>query len=96
MISLSQVICDERKKYYEAIKKTNATLTIDDWLVYFSTIILKAMKLSIDVINFTIQKSKFFNRADKLINDRQRKVLLRMFQEGPKGQLKSTQYYLCL
>ena len=95
LISLSQVICDERKKYYEAIQKTNTTLTIDDWLIYFSTIILKAMKLSTDVINFAIEKSKFFNRADKLINDRQKKVLLRMFQEGPlgfKGGLSADNY----
>lgn len=32
-----------------------------------------------------IYKAKFFDKFNAKINDRQRKVLLRMFQEGPRG-----------
>ena len=85
LISLSEVICNNRKNYYEAIGKTNTTLNINDWISFFSEVILKAMQQSIKVITFTIEKGKFFQKAAPIINDRQKKVLLRMFQEGPEG-----------
>ena len=46
---------------------------------------MQAQKESLKMINFLITKSKLMNALKDNINERQEKVLLRMFAEGLKG-----------
>ncbi|HLF66352.1 MAG TPA: DUF4172 domain-containing protein, partial [Gammaproteobacteria bacterium] len=85
LIALSTVIEQNKKAYYAALQTTNHSLDISSWLVYFSQTTLKAQAYTQDHIEFLIQKAKFFDKFDAQLNERQRKVLLRMFREGPQG-----------
>jgi Fic family protein len=47
--------------------------------------VLKAQQTTQDQVEFLFKKAKFFDKFDAALNERQRKVLLRMFKEGVKG-----------
>lgn len=85
LIALSTVIEHHKKAYYDALKATNHTLDISSWLIYFAQTTLKAQEHTQKQVEFLINKAKFFDKFNDKINERQRKVLLRMFQEGPCG-----------
>src|SRR5690606_14188131 len=55
------------------------------WLVYFSKIILQAQIRTQSMIDFVIEKTKLYDRVRGLLNERQEKLLARMFREGPEG-----------
>lgn len=85
LIAISKVLEYRKKEYYAALEKCNRTLKIDSWVEFFSEAILQAEKESATLLNFLIEKSKMMNRLKGLINPRQEKVLLRMFESGPEG-----------
>ena len=85
LIALASTIESDRKRYYTELEKTNTTLEITSWLVWFAGTILTAQAKSHAQVLFLIEKAKLLNRVDPHINERQRKVLLRMLSEGPKG-----------
>jgi Fic family protein len=47
--------------------------------------VLEARQQSLRRIGFLVQKAKFFERHRGLLNERQEKMLLRMFREGVDG-----------
>lgn len=83
--ALSHIIRDRRKAYYDALERNNASLEITDWLVYFAEVILEAQDYTQKLTDFILQKTKLFDRLRDRLNERQQKVLERMFREGPKG-----------
>lgn len=85
LIALSTIMEHNKKAYYAALKETNHSLDITDWLNYFAKTTLQAQAQSQAQVEFLIQKARFFDSFDARINERQRKVLLRMFKEGIKG-----------
>jgi Fic family protein len=85
LIALSQTIERNRKEYYKALAENNKDLEITAWLTYFAQTILEAQKYSLDLIDFLIAKTKFFDRFRGNLNPRQEKVLSRMFKEGLDG-----------
>lgn len=85
LISLSTVIESNKKAYYHALQTTNHSLDITAWIHYFSQTVIQAQEYSLAQVDFLIKKTKFFDKFDSDINERQRKVLLRMFKEGPRG-----------
>ena len=85
LISLSSVIEKDKKAYYDTLKKAQRTLEITDWILYFSKTIVKAQKSAKQTILFTINKSKFIDNHKHNINERQLKVLLKMFELGVSG-----------
>lgn len=94
-ISLSQIIHQNKKAYYATLEAHNRTLEITDWLVYFGKTICKAQKHSQNMLDFTIEKGKFFGKYEKLMNERQLKAIRRMFAEGYlgfKGGLSANNY----
>lgn len=80
----SKVIETNKKAYYEALQSSNHGLDINKWLIFFSKMILESQLRSIQMIDFLVSKSKFFSKHNRL-NDRQLKVLLRIFEEGIEG-----------
>jgi len=85
LIALSQTIEKNRKAYYDALENNNKENEITDWLVYFARTVLDAQDYSLDMIDFLIKKTKLFDRAKDKLNERQKKVVERMFREGMNG-----------
>lgn len=85
LIALAYTIERERKLYYEQLARHQTTLDITGWLVYFAETILKAQRNTLDRVAFYIAKARFYERFRDRLNDRQAKVVARMFREGPDG-----------
>lgn len=85
LIALSQTILDHKKGYYEALEKNNKDLDISDWIAYFCEMVLKAQAYTQKTIDFVIEKGKFYKRFGDQLNERQTKVVERIFAEGFKG-----------
>jgi len=85
LISLSQTIHLNKKAYYASLEAHNTKLDITDWLLYFGQTIIDAQENTIRVIEFLIEKAKFFDRFANTMNERQTKVVLRIFKEGYHG-----------
>lgn len=85
LIAISKMLEKRRKEYYAALEKCNRTLEVQDWVEFFSAVILEAHEESMSLLYFLIEKSKMFNALSDELNPRQTKVLLRMFAEGPNG-----------
>ena len=85
MIALSRTIQANRKAYYDQLEANNKELEITNWLVYFAQTLLEAQSNTQDRIAFIIQKTKLFTRLSGQLNERQLKVLNRLFNAGPAG-----------
>lgn len=85
LIALSSFIEENRKNYYDALETINRTNEVTEWLTYFGGAVIGGQKRSQELVRFLVRKAKMFDRLQSQLNDRQEKVLLRMFQEGPKG-----------
>ncbi len=85
LISLSTSIEKEKNQYYKALEKSQRSNEITTWLQFFIDIILKALDASEAIIDFTLKKTKLFDRYKTELNERQLKVLRRMLEEGVNG-----------
>ncbi len=85
LIALSRTIEKGRKAYYKNLEKGNKHNNITDWLFYFSKTILEAQEYSQAMVDFLIEKTKLFDRVQGQLNERQEKVINRMFREGLEG-----------
>jgi len=85
LIALSSTISDKKKEYYKALEMQNKSNQITPWLCYFGKTIIEAQKQTIKQVDFVIAKAKFLGAYKRLLNPRQTKAVLRIFQEGPKG-----------
>ena len=85
LIAISKMLEKRKKEYYAALEKCNRTLEAQDWVEFFSAVILQAHEESMGLLYFLIEKSKMFSALSGALNPRQMKVLLRMFAEGPNG-----------
>jgi Fic family protein len=85
LLSLSSTIEADKKAYYHALERTQHSNEITSWMTYFVRTILAAQVQSEGLMDFTLKKTKFFDRFTDLLNDRQLIVVRRMLEEGPKG-----------
>ncbi|MDP9759333.1 MULTISPECIES: Fic family protein [Agrobacterium] len=85
LISLAFTIEKHRKAYYSELERHQRTLDITDWVIFFSETILDAQRATLERIDFFIQKAKFYDRFRGQLNDRQEKVVARIFKEGTAG-----------
>jgi len=85
LIALSQTIQSHKKRYYDQLELNNKDGEITDWLSYFAQTILAAQKTTQQAIDFLIEKTKFYDRFKGQFNERQAKVIARLFEEGPAG-----------
>lgn len=83
--SLSRVIELDKKAYYLALEKANSSLDINDWLDYFAKKVLDAQSHVQDLIAFVISKAKYLQEFDSKLNERQKKVVMRLFKAGLDG-----------
>jgi Fic family protein len=85
LLSLSKSIESEKSAYYGALEKAQRSNEITPWITYFVKTVLDAQKSAEQEIGFTLKKTKFFDRYESGLNERQLKVVRRMLNKGPQG-----------
>jgi Fic family protein len=85
LIALSHSINSRRKTYYDLLERSNKQNEITDWLIYFAKTALQGQAHAQRMLDFLIAKTRFFDRLRGQLNERQEKVVTRMFREGPDG-----------
>jgi Fic family protein len=85
LIALAYTIERRRKDYYAALERNNKTTGITDWLEYFASTVLEAQNNTIGRVDFYVAKAKFYQKHRGTLNERQEKVVARMFREGIDG-----------
>jgi len=85
LIALSHVVEKHKKDYYAQLNRHNHRLQVTSWLSYFADTVFEAMAYSQGLIDFLINKARFYDRLRGSLNARQEKVLTRMFREGSEG-----------
>jgi Fic family protein len=85
LIALAYTIERARKAYYAALARNNRELEITDWLVYFANTILEAQRNTIRRVDFYVAKAKLCEKLRGRLNERQERVIARMFREGIDG-----------
>ncbi|TPI27292.1 Fic family protein [Mesorhizobium sp. B3-2-1] len=85
LITLAYTIERHRKAYYDSLEASNKSNAITDWLLYFANTILEAQRVTLARVEFSVAKAKFYERHRGQFNERQEKVIDRMFREGIDG-----------
>lgn len=85
LIALSHIIQRKRSAYYDALEAANKRNEITNWLTYFADRVIDAQNHSLALIDFLMAKTKFYDRFRDRVNERQAKVIARMFREGLDG-----------
>jgi Fic family protein len=95
VMSLSTVIESKRNLYYEALKKAQETNEITAWIKYFTNVIFEAQKYTYKIINLTLNKSRFMDKFRDELNERQLKVVSKIFNalsQGEAGGMTAKKY----
>jgi Fic family protein len=95
LIALAYTIERKRKDYYAALERNNKDMEITEWLKYFARTVIEAQGNTISRVDFYVAKAKFYDRLRVQLNERQAKVIARMFEpgiDGFKGGLSAENY----
>jgi Fic family protein len=95
LLSLSAAIEEKRNDYYDALNAAQYTLDATDWVEYFVQTCLDAQIQAEEKINFTLKKTKLIDRCEKVMSERQLKVVRRMLEDGPdsfEGGMSAKKY----
>ncbi|HWJ88727.1 MAG TPA: Fic family protein [Pelagibacterium sp.] len=85
LISLAHTIERSRKQYYDMLELNSRDFDVTRWLTFFADKTLEAQQITLARANFYIAKARFYDRAGDQLNERQAKVIARMFREGIDG-----------
>ena len=85
LIALAYTIERKRKDYYAALERNNKETEITDWLCYFADTVIEAQGNTLKRVDFYIAKARFYETFRGQFNERQEKVVARMFKEGIDG-----------
>jgi Fic family protein len=85
LIALAYTIERDRKGYYDQLETHQKTLNVTAWLLWFAETVLKAQQVTLERVAFFIAKAKFYDQFRARLNERQAKVVERLFREGPEG-----------
>jgi Fic family protein len=91
--SMSAQIRIERKQYYEILEKTQkGDLDITDWIKWFLSCLMNALKATDEILTRVFLKADFWNKHSKtIINERQKYVLNKLL-DGFDGKLTSMKW----
>ena len=82
----STAVLQSKKKYYmelESIGRGN--MNLDSWLHYFTKTVGHAFTIAQQQVAFMLGKTRFYDTYHEQLNERQRKMVARVFAEGIKG-----------
>ena len=74
-----------RKAYYAVLERAHAELEITNWLLWFAAKAIEAQRRTLQQVEFVLAKARLLDSLRDKLNERQEKVLLRMFEAGPNG-----------
>ena len=83
--SLSHTIEQNKKEYYRQLEKAQRSNEVSDWVNYFVGTVVDGQKFAQSTVDFTLMKSRYFDRYSSFLNAAQLKAVQRMFSEGPAG-----------
>lgn len=91
--SMSAQIRLERKQYYEMLEKTQkGNLDVTEWIVWFLSCLINALKSTDSVLTKVLFKADFWQKhSDTVINERQKKLLNKLM-DGFDGKLTSSKW----
>lgn len=91
--SMSAQIRIERKQYYEILEKTQkGGLDITEWVKWFLSCLINALKSTDTILSKVLFKADFWNKHSKTsINERQ-KTLINKLLDGLEGKLTSSKW----
>lgn len=91
--SMSAQIRIERKQYYELLEKTQkGNLDITNWITWFLSCLINALKSTDSVLTKVLFKADFWQKhINTAINDRQKKLLNKLM-DGFDGKLTSSKW----
>jgi len=91
--SMSAQIRLERKQYYEILEKTQkGNLDITDWIKWFLSCLINALKSTDTVLNRVLFKADFWARHAKMVMNERQKKLLNKILDGFEGKLTSSKW----
>lgn len=74
------------KSYYLQLEKASrGSLDINAWLDYFSDTVNEAQEIAREEVDFVLAKTRFYETYGDQLNDRQARMVSRVFAEGRKG-----------
>lgn len=89
--SLSRVIQTEKKDYYDALQSgqgakpnENGEIDVTKFVKWFSNAMERGIERARDEARFIVARNRFFDDHGDALNERQDKVLRRVFEEGPE------------
>lgn len=85
LLSLSLVIEANKTAYYRSLEQAQQRNEISEWIGYFVQTALDAQQKAIEVVEFSLRKSRFFERFDDKLGERQLKAVRKMLDAGPEG-----------
>ncbi len=86
MACLATAIEADKKNYYLQLEKASrGSLAVDVWLDYFADRVINAQEIAREEVNFILAKTRFYEVYGNQLNDRQARMVSRVFAEGRKG-----------
>jgi len=83
---LATAIEGDKKSYYLQLEKASrGSLDVNDWLDYFADTIIEAQEIAREEVDFVLGKTRFYEAYGDQLNDRQARMVSRVFAEGRKG-----------
>lgn len=83
---LSTAIESNKKAYYLQLEKSSrGALDVNEWLGYFADQVIMAQKIAKEEVDFVLAKTRFYESFGSLMNDRQARLVARVFAEGRAG-----------
>jgi len=83
---LATAIEADKKSYYLQLEKASrGSLNVNTWLYYFSDVVIKAQEIAREEVDFVLAKTRFYEAYGDQLNDRQARMVSRVFAEGRKG-----------
>ena len=83
---LATTIEADKKSYYRQLEKASrGSLDISGWLDYFSDVVNEAQAIAREEVAFVLAKTRFYETWGDQLNERQARMVSRVFAEGRKG-----------
>ncbi len=74
------------KEYYDQLETaTTGGMNIDRWIAYFLALADDALDHTQSIFDFVVAKTRFYEKFGNIMNDRQHRVVARIFKEGTDG-----------
>ncbi|MCA1778190.1 MAG: Fic family protein [Xanthomonadaceae bacterium] len=83
---LATAIEGDKKSYYLQLEKASrGSLDVNAWLDYFADRVIKAQEIAREEVDFVLAKARFYETYGDQLNERQARMVSRVFAEGRKG-----------